>query len=108
LEACPHLTVRSLAEELRAPGFEVSHNAVWHQLRRAGCSFKKTQFAAEHDRPKIARRREQWKKYQERLDPTRLVFVDETWASMTPIRGCSRRGDKLLAKAQLPSASGGR
>lgn len=41
LEACPHLTVRSLAEELRARGFEVSHNAVWHQLRRAGFSFKK-------------------------------------------------------------------
>ena len=41
LEACPHLTVRSLADELRARGFAVSHNAVWHQLRRAGFSFKK-------------------------------------------------------------------
>jgi transposase len=41
LEACPHLTVRSLAEELRVRGFDVSHNAVWHQLRRAGFSFKK-------------------------------------------------------------------
>ena len=83
------------------PGFEVRHNAVWHQLRRAGFSFKKTRFAAKQDRPKIARRREQWKKYQERLDPTRLVFIDETWAktNLTPIRGWSRRGDKLLAKA---------
>lgn len=41
LDACPHLTVRSLADELRARGFDVSHNAVWHQLRRAGFSFKK-------------------------------------------------------------------
>lgn len=41
LEACPHLTVRSLADELRVRGFEVSHNTVWLQLRRAGFSFKK-------------------------------------------------------------------
>lgn len=41
LEACPHLTVRALADELRARGFDVSHNGVWLQLRRAGFSFKK-------------------------------------------------------------------
>ncbi|MGE0630683.1 MAG: hypothetical protein AB7O43_23095, partial [Hyphomicrobiaceae bacterium] len=28
LEACPHPTVRSLADELRTWGFDVSHNAV--------------------------------------------------------------------------------
>ena len=51
-------------------------------------------------RPAIARRREQWKKYQGRLDPKRLVFIDETWAktNMTPIRGWSRRGDKLIGR----------
>lgn len=66
-----------------------------------GSASKKTLFAAEQDRPKIARRREQWKKYQGRLDPARLVFIDETWAktNMTPIRGWSKRGRKLLAKA---------
>lgn len=42
LKACPHLTVRALAGELRGGGFDVSHNAVWLQLRRAGFSFKKT------------------------------------------------------------------
>ena len=52
-------------------------------------------------RPKVARRREQWKKYQDRLDPRRLVFVDETWAktNMTPIRGWAPRGQKLIARA---------
>jgi hypothetical protein len=36
-----------------------------------------------------ARRREQWKKYHGRLDPKRLVFIDETWAktNMTLICG---------------------
>jgi transposase len=48
----------------------------------------------------VARRREQWRKYQGRLDPKRLVFVDETWAStnMTPIRGWSQRGKKLIGR----------
>jgi len=34
--------------------------------------------ASEQDRADIARRRAQWKKYQGRLDPKRLVFIDET------------------------------
>ena len=52
-------------------------------------------------RPKVARRRAQWKKYQGRLDPRRLVFIDETWAktNMTPIRGWAPRGQKLVARA---------
>lgn len=49
----------------------------------------------------MARRRAQWKKYQGRIDPRRLVFIDETWAktNMTPIRGWALRGRKLMAKA---------
>jgi transposase len=52
-------------------------------------------------RPKIARRREQWKKYQGRLDPTRLVFIDETWAktNMASLRGWAPKGARLHAKA---------
>jgi len=51
-------------------------------------------------RPWIARRREQWKKYQGRLDPRRLVFIDETWAktNMAPLRGWAPRGERLHAK----------
>jgi transposase len=43
----------------------------------------------------------QWKKYQGRLDPRRLVFIDETWAktNMAPLRGWGPRGQKLIAKA---------
>ena len=48
----------------------------------------------------MARRRTQWKKYQDRLDPARLVFIDETWAktNMTRLCGWAPRGRKLLAK----------
>ena len=48
----------------------------------------------------MARRRAQWKKYQGRIDPRRLVFIDETWAktNMTRLHGRCRRGDRLVAK----------
>ena len=48
----------------------------------------------------MARRREQWKKYQGRLDPRRLVFIDETWAktNMAPLRGWAPKGQRLNAK----------
>jgi hypothetical protein len=62
---------------------------------------KKSLFAEEQARPAVARRRAQWKKYQGRLDPRRLVFIDETWAktNMTPIRGWAPRGKPLIAHA---------
>jgi transposase len=48
----------------------------------------------------VARRRAQWKRYQSRLDPARLVFIDETWAktNMTRTHGRARRGERLVAK----------
>jgi transposase len=67
----------------------------------ADISFKKTLFATEQDRPDVARRRSKWKAYQGRLDPARLVFIDETWAktNMTRLCGWAPRGRKLVAKA---------
>ena len=49
----------------------------------------------------MARRRAQWKKYQGRVDPARLVFIDETWAktNMTRSYGRAPRGRRLVAKA---------
>ena len=61
---------------------------------------KKTLFAAEQDRPDVARRRVRWRKYQDRIDPKRLVFIDETWAktNMTRTRGWNACGKPLVAK----------
>jgi transposase len=61
---------------------------------------KKTLFATEQDRPDVARKRARWLTYQSRIDPARLVFIDETWAktNMTRPRGWAPRGHKLLAK----------
>ena len=56
--------------------------------------------AGERDRPDVARRRAQWIKYQDRIDPARLVFIDETWTrtNMAPLRGWAPRGSRLIAK----------
>ena len=62
---------------------------------------KKSLHAAEQDRPDVARRRARWKKYQGRLAPGRLVFIDETWVktNMTRRHGRAQRGQRLVAKA---------
>ena len=56
--------------------------------------------AGERDRPDVARRRAQWTKYQNRIEPERLVFIDETWTktNMAPLRGWAPRGRALIAK----------
>ena len=48
----------------------------------------------------MSRRRAQWRKYQGRVDPARLVFIDETWAktNMTRTHGWAPRGERLIAK----------
>ena len=48
----------------------------------------------------MARRRERWRRHQHKIDPSRLVFIDETWAktNMTRTHGRSVRGARLLAK----------
>jgi transposase len=56
--------------------------------------------AGERDRPDVARRRAQWIKYQDRVDPARLVFIDETWTrtNMASLRGWAPRGSRLIGK----------
>ena len=48
----------------------------------------------------MARWREQWKRLQPKLDPARLVFIDETWVktNMTRTYGRAPRGQRLHAK----------
>jgi transposase len=56
-------------------------------------------FATEQDRPDIARRRAWWKRHQSKIDPSRLVFIDETWAktNMARTHGWWRCGVPLRA-----------
>ena len=49
----------------------------------------------------MARRRTQWIARQASIDPTRLVFIDETWTktNMAALRGWAPRGQRLKGKA---------
>jgi len=53
--------------------------------------------ADERNRPDMSRRRERWKRHQGRIDPRRLVFIDETWmkTNMAPLRGWAPKGVRL-------------
>lgn len=70
------------------------------RARREAELQKKTLIASEQDRPDVARRRAQWQARQARIDPARLVFIDETWVktNMAPLRGWAPRGQRLKAK----------
>lgn len=49
----------------------------------------------------MRRRREQWRRHQHRIDPARLVFIDETWVktNMAPLRGWALKGERLPGAA---------
>lgn len=58
-------------------------------------------FALEQARDDVARRRRRWRAWQGRLDPRRLVFIDETWikTNMAPLRGWGPKGKRLRGHA---------
>jgi len=66
----------------------------------SGSASKKTLVAGERDRPDVARRRAQWIEHRHKVDPERLVFIDETWTrtNMAPLRGWAPVGRRLHAK----------
>ncbi|MHB1205994.1 MAG: IS630 family transposase [Rhodospirillaceae bacterium] len=97
----PHVSLRELTSLLEKAGLKVHHASVGRFLKRERQSYKKTLMASEQERPKVARRREQWRKYQSRIDGRRLVFIDETWVktNMAPLRGWGPRGSRLIGHA---------
>lgn len=93
-------TLRGLAGELAGRGVRVDYRSVWRFVHEQGLSFKKTLRPSEQERPAIARRRARWRDRRHRIDPRRLVFLDETWAktNMAPLRGWGRRGSRPVAR----------
>lgn len=61
---------------------------------------KKSLHAAEQDRPDVAAKRAFWRRHQHKVDPRRLIFVDETWVktNMTRLHGWSTVGQRLVEK----------
>src|SRR3954463_6549229 len=94
----PDIPLPELKARLAAQGAQVSVSALWRFCRRHKITRKKkTAHATEQDRPDIRKRREAWFEGQLDLDPERLVFIDETWASTNMARryGRAPRGRRL-------------
>ncbi len=100
LDVKPDLTLHALRDELRERGVAVSCDTLWRFLKRQEISFKKNLVRRRAGPSRRCKARLRWKKYQARIDPSRLVFIDETWAktNMTRTRGWRRRGKPLVAK----------
>jgi transposase len=56
--------------------------------------------AAEQERPDVAEARAAWKAGQGTLDPSRLVFIDETgtFTNMARLRGRGKRGQRVIGR----------
>ena len=92
-------TVRGLVAELAERGRSITVRCGSSSTLRSSVT-KKTLIAAEQNRLAVAHRRAQWTTYRDRIDPTRLMLIDETWtkANMAPLRGRAPRGQRIKAK----------
>jgi transposase len=96
----PDLTLRAVVAELPNAARQRVTGRCGAFSSARGSRLKKTLHASEQDPAEIARRRARWTAHQGRLDPRRLVFIDETWAktNMTRRHGRCSRGTRLVAK----------
>jgi transposase len=107
-------TTRGLTAELAARGIKTDRRAVWVLLHAEGLSFKKSGAASgaveardrRSTRGHIAAKRARWKAHQGRVDPRRLVFIDETWikTNMAPLRGWGPPARRARAAWSLEDA----
>ena len=80
-----------------------STGTIWTFLDRCGLTFKKKSLhAAEQDRPDVVERREDWFEAQLDLDPAKLVFVDESFASTNMARRYGRAPRGVRLRAAVP------
>jgi transposase len=99
------MTMPELSAELAtATGTKADPASLSRRLIRNGYRFKKTLLASEQDRPDIKAAREEWTTTRQprmRLEPHRLVFLDETGTTtkMTRLRGRCPNGQRLRCKA---------
>lgn len=94
----PDMTLEQMRDTLE---LDCTIQAIHYALLRMGYSYKKTLRASEQDREDVAIAREAWRRRQGKLDPSNLVFIDESGAktNMTRLRGRAPRGRRLNAQA---------
>jgi hypothetical protein len=92
----------------------VTSNASWRFFERHDITFKKSLHASEQDRVDVRMARADWKREQPRLDPKKLIFIDETgtstnitrlWAAASAGSGWWPRGWKFPTHSSSLSGS---
>ena len=96
------ITLQALCDRLLAErGVKADTSMMSRFFRRLGVTLKKRRSSrASRIVPDIKRHRRRWRSHQKRVDPSRLVFIDETWTktNMTRLYGWAPRGRRLVAK----------
>src|SRR5271157_5393117 len=88
-------------EQLRQRGgFQCSLKTLWYALDRLGLPRKKKSLHADQrDQPDVQTQREQFRQEVGKIEPEKLVFVDETGitTTMTPACGRAPRGQRVVS-----------
>jgi transposase len=94
------ITLAELQRRLKNTKIKVGQSSITRFLNHLGLSYKKTVHASEQNRPDVQAAREEWRRNQGKLDPTKLVFIDETGATTKMARryGRCRKGQRLMCK----------
>ncbi len=112
VDAEPDITMPELAEALfETHGVRVTPAALSRFLIREGYSYKKTLIATERGREKVRRERDAWVTHRQpwmRLEPHRLVFIDETATTTKMTRPRGRSPVALAWRPMRPSVTGKR
>ena len=87
IEEHPDTSTPELTDLLTRAGVRTSRSAVKRALRRLGYSKKRKSFVAEErDRPNVVERRRAYGAFVRRIEPERLVFLDESYCTTSMVR----------------------
>jgi transposase len=104
VEAEPDSTLKELQRRLvEERGVRTGIGTIWTFLDRHDLTFKKkSAYAAEQNRPDVREEREDWFEGQLDLEPERLVFVDESFATTNMARRYGRAPRGVRLRAPIP------
>src|SRR3954470_9023220 len=108
VEAEPDSTIGELQRRLLGErGVYASTGTIWTFLDRCDLTFKKkSAHAAEQNRPDVREEREGWFEGQLDLDPEKLVFVDESFATanMARLYGARQEASACALRSRTATA----
>src|SRR5579885_1519745 len=98
----PDLTLHALPRKLGERGIVVSCDPLWRSLKREGVSFKKKCLRPSGIALTSPGAGPGGSDTQRKIDPARLVFIDETWAKTNMVRTHAWRRRGIPLRARVP------